>query len=197
MRGTLSFTFTLGCLLFCLGALVFNHTTDARAHAGSGTAELPFDLSKGDYLEILTTHDQGLFIEVDDMRAGWIKSRRGLWYNVDNLIAIRKWVKPLPRLANSKREVAEANVKTLTAAVESYRMDNNLRLPVSLEELLLPNENNMNEPYLESEDVLLDPWGNPYVYQVSGGNFLILSLGADGKEGGEEENGDIASRPRR
>ncbi|MBU0755653.1 MAG: type II secretion system protein GspG, partial [Planctomycetes bacterium] len=63
-----------------------------------------------------------------------------------------------------------------------------------LEELLQPNENNMNQAYLEQEDDLIDPWGNPYIYTVLGNGFEILSMGADGMEGGENENEDISSK---
>jgi general secretion pathway protein G len=100
----------------------------------------------------------------------------------------------LPRLAKSQKEVAKANIKTLEAAVESYRMDNNLRLPGSLDELLQPNENNMNEPYLKNEDMLYDPWENLYVFIPSGNGFEIKSLGADGMEGGENQDADISSK---
>lgn len=100
----------------------------------------------------------------------------------------------LPRLAKSQQEVAKANIKTLESVVESYRMDNNLRLPGSLEELMQPNENNMNEPYLKSEDLLYDPWENPYVFLVTGNDFEIKSMGADGMDGGENENEDISSK---
>ncbi len=42
-----------------------------------------------------------------------------------------------------------------------------------------------------------DPWGNPYEYRYPGENdsssFEIISLGADGKEGGTGVNADIKS----
>lgn len=39
----------------------------------------------------------------------------------------------------------------------------------------------------------LDPWGNDYIYVVPGEDeaFDIISLGADGQEGGEDEDLDI------
>jgi len=39
----------------------------------------------------------------------------------------------------------------------------------------------------------LDPWGNPYIYVSPGthGDFDLISLGADGLEGGDEVNADI------
>ena len=48
-------------------------------------------------------------------------------------------------------------------------------------------------PYLD-ELVPLDPWNNPYIYkQQKAANypFTLYSLGADGQEGGEEDNTDI------
>ncbi len=50
--------------------------------------------------------------------------------------------------------------------------------------------------YLESRSVPKDPWGNPYVY-ISPGihsrDFDIISLGADGQEGGEGKDADVQS----
>jgi general secretion pathway protein G len=50
-------------------------------------------------------------------------------------------------------------------------------------------------PYLDKQ-VPRDPWGNDYVYKNPGENNLpwsVASLGADGKEGGEGQDTDIAS----
>lgn len=52
-----------------------------------------------------------------------------------------------------------------------------------------------NGPYINKQ-VVVDPWGNPYVYTVPGPDglpFRIVSLGADGAEGGEGKNMDISS----
>lgn len=49
-------------------------------------------------------------------------------------------------------------------------------------------------PYLD-KDIAADPWGTPYAYaaQGNGEGFLLLSLGADGREGGEGDNADIGN----
>ena len=49
--------------------------------------------------------------------------------------------------------------------------------------------------YLEQKQIPLDPWGNPYIYISPGlhGDFDIVSLGADAKEGGEGKDADIVS----
>ncbi len=50
-------------------------------------------------------------------------------------------------------------------------------------------------PYLRTKNVPKDPWGNEYKYTSPGqhGPYDILSLGADGREGGEGENKDLTS----
>ena len=47
--------------------------------------------------------------------------------------------------------------------------------------------------YLERKKVPRDPWGNDFIYKCPGdnGDFDLVSLGADGEEGGEEQNSDI------
>lgn len=47
--------------------------------------------------------------------------------------------------------------------------------------------------YLETKKIPLDPWGQPYLYVCPGvhGDYDLLSLGSDGKEGGEGKDADI------
>ncbi len=45
--------------------------------------------------------------------------------------------------------------------------------------------------YIENNKVPLDPWDNDFVYVLEGKNFNIISLGADGDYGGEDEDKDI------
>ena len=49
--------------------------------------------------------------------------------------------------------------------------------------------------YLEKGNVPKDPWGNEYVYLSPGlhGDFDLLSYGADGQPGGEDQNQDVNS----
>jgi general secretion pathway protein G len=56
------------------------------------------------------------------------------------------------------------------------------------------SENRWQGPYLRKE-VPVDPWGQPYQYAQPGehGEFDILSLGKDGKPGGEGEAADIGN----
>ena len=50
--------------------------------------------------------------------------------------------------------------------------------------------------YMDGSKIPDDPWGNPYEYESPGSNgydYEIVSLGADGLPGGEDENADIES----
>ena len=48
------------------------------------------------------------------------------------------------------------------------------------------------EAYLK-ETMLKDPWKNEFEYQKDGSNYIIISFGADGDEGGETYDKDINS----
>jgi len=48
------------------------------------------------------------------------------------------------------------------------------------------------EAYLKKKDPL-DPWGHPFVYTLDNGNYIIKSLGEDGKEGGTGYAADITN----
>ncbi|MDR0587577.1 MAG: type II secretion system major pseudopilin GspG [Burkholderiales bacterium] len=53
-----------------------------------------------------------------------------------------------------------------------------------------------NGPYWKQNKLPVDPWGNDYRYVQPGKNgmpYEIISLGADGVEGGEGVNKDISS----
>ena len=49
-------------------------------------------------------------------------------------------------------------------------------------------------PYLD-KSITADPWGAAYIYKAegNGAGFHMLSLGADGREGGEGENADVSN----
>ena len=52
---------------------------------------------------------------------------------------------------------------------------------------------NWQGPYLNSKVLPQDSWSNPFYYTSSGGDYVILSHGADGVEGGTEYATDISS----
>lgn len=96
------------------------------------------------------------------------------------------------KVASSKVKTAQAQMQMLVTSMDAFRLDVG-RYPQSLEELRSSNAVNWDGPYLPKA-VPLDPWGNPYVYLVPGknGEFDLLTYGADGKQGGEEDNADVS-----
>jgi general secretion pathway protein G len=53
-------------------------------------------------------------------------------------------------------------------------------------------------PYLDAAEVPVDPWGRPYVYRSpgQGGAYDLLSLGADGAQGGAGADADVGGSRR-
>ncbi|MDN7124460.1 type II secretion system major pseudopilin GspG [Pseudidiomarina terrestris] len=96
------------------------------------------------------------------------------------------------KVDSSKIKTAETQMKMLETSLSTYRLDMG-RYPESLDDLLKGDEPNWQGPYFP-KDVPPDPWGNDYVYRMPGDDgapFTLLSYGADGREGGEENNADI------
>ncbi|MFZ5722946.1 MAG: type II secretion system major pseudopilin GspG [Pseudomonadota bacterium] len=93
---------------------------------------------------------------------------------------------------------AKVELKKLREAIELYKMEN-YRYPTTdqgLEALVKQSPEVKNWPqggYLGSNEVPLDPWGNPYLYIAPGTDmpYDLVSLGADGKEGGEGNDADL------
>lgn len=48
-----------------------------------------------------------------------------------------------------------------------------------------------NNGYLSSKEVPLDPWKNKYIYLGENSSIDIVSLGSDGKEGGDKDAADL------
>ena len=102
-------------------------------------------------------------------------------------------------LGKAKADAARVQVERLSGVLDLYRLEVG-RYPTSgegLEALLEPpvDAANWNGPYLKKADALTDPWGQPYAYQSPGehGDFDLYTLGADGTEGGDGEDGDVTS----
>ncbi len=93
--------------------------------------------------------------------------------------------------AGAMRDVALTEISTLEAALDIYRL-NVGEYPDSLDGLVENDSGraSWNGPYLR-RDVPKDPWDNDYVYESNGREFTLISYGADGASGGEEDNADI------
>lgn len=100
--------------------------------------------------------------------------------------------------------VATADMQSVSSALKMYRLDNKTYPTTSQGLAALVNkpssapvpQNWHSEGYLGQ--LPTDPWGNPYVYRSPGatGAFDLMSLGADGKPGGEEFDADLVNEER-
>jgi len=94
---------------------------------------------------------------------------------------------------SGKVRLAQSQVQTLAGKVETYQLDTG-RYPAQLSDLVsnAGNAPGWLGPYAK-ESELQDPWKNPIEYRIPGEaqRFDLVSLGADGKAGGDSVNADI------
>lgn len=89
----------------------------------------------------------------------------------------------------SKVKTAEAQIKVLGTALDSYRLDMGY-YPEKMEDLITGDDPLWHGPYIK--EVPQDPWRVAYAYsRQSLTKFELKSYGADGKPGGEKESADI------
>ena len=97
----------------------------------------------------------------------------------------------------AKRKTVCIQMYALKDSLKNFKLDNGV-YPTTEEGLnaLLKNpdsqkyKNYTEGGYLDGK-VPLDPWKNPYIYINEDGKIDLISLGADGKEGGSGEAKDI------
>lgn len=102
------------------------------------------------------------------------------------------------QVGKSEVKVARAQIDAFEKALETYRLDVG-HYPTTEQGLdaLIKAPAGVTKwqgPYLKKV-VPPDPWGKPYLYKQPGdhGDFDILTLGRDGKSGGDAEDADIGN----
>ena len=107
----------------------------------------------------------------------------------------------LNQLEESKVKASKSQLEMIATALDTYRLDVG-RYPTQeqgLKALIEKPENvsGWNGPYLRKRTVPKDAWGQAFRYEIpperGGIDFDLYSLGADGQEGGEDENADIGN----
>ena len=113
------------------------------------------------------------------------------------------WVAPkiMSRPGEARQVKALLDIQNLETALKLYKLDNasypsteqGLQALVEMPETGTIPKKWKKGGYLEKGKVPTDPWGNDFVYLSPGlkGDFDIISYGADGVPGGEDENKDI------
>lgn len=107
----------------------------------------------------------------------------------------------LPSQDRAMVDKARTDISVLEQALELYKVDM-LSYPTTeqgLEALVKVPDGVANAARYRQDGYIKrlpnDPWGNPYQYIYPGehGKFDIMSLGADGRLGGEDLNADVTN----
>ena len=102
-------------------------------------------------------------------------------------------------LGKAKANIAIGQIAQIGGALENFAVSCS-RYPAESEglEALVTAPSELQEkwegPYLKAKQ-LFDPWDNPYLYieegMINPGSYDIICFGADGAEGGEDDNADL------
>lgn len=97
-------------------------------------------------------------------------------------------------LISSKQNAAKTEIARIVNAIETFYADQG-RYPTTDEglEILVDGTDTWPDGFLTK--VPKDPWKNAYEYVSPGSSepYEVISLGGDGREGGEGENRDFSS----
>lgn len=113
--------------------------------------------------------------------------------------------KILSRPDDARVSKAVNDMQAIESALKMYKLDTGV-YPTTEQGLRALIEKPETDPvpngwkpggYLDTSSVPRDPWNNDYIYRSPGEaddrDYDIISLGADGKEGGDNYNADIKS----
>lgn len=107
----------------------------------------------------------------------------------------------LQNVGKAQTQKIISDFKAIETALKVYKLDNfvyptteqGLEALVTKSDLEPMPRNFQKGGYLN--EVPMDPWNRPYLYVYPGqnGEIDIFTLGADGEEGGEDDNADIGN----
>ncbi|MBA4372451.1 MAG: type II secretion system protein GspG [Thermodesulfovibrio sp.] len=111
--------------------------------------------------------------------------------------------KIIGRTDDAKIDAAKVQIRNIETALKLFKMDSGFYPDTQqgLESLTVKPETGRvpakyrEGGYLEQKKIPLDPWGSPYIYVSPGihGDYDLISLGSDGKEGGSGKDADITN----
>ncbi|MBI5432418.1 MAG: type II secretion system protein GspG [Planctomycetes bacterium] len=116
-------------------------------------------------------------------RAGASIGRDGVAHFVECALAIER--------ETERRARAEQDVSAIVLGLIHFAVEHDGAYPAKLAELETPDAE--REAYVDVS--LIDPWGRAYEYELSpdGSQFIVRTLGADGKQGGRGADSDFSS----
>jgi len=147
---------------------------------------------------LILNHQSTIF---NSRRAGFTLIELMVVMIIIGLLAALVAPRLMSRLDEARVTEVKIQIKNLETALRLYKTDNGFypSTEQGLEALILPPsdghipENYREGGYLEKKSLPSDPWGNRYIYLSPGqqGEYDIISLGADGQEGGSGYDTDI------
>ena len=98
-------------------------------------------------------------------------------------------------------KATKASFTQIETALERYKLDvgsypSEDEGMIALMQAPEGDEGNWAGKYLSKQKSILDAWGNDYLYSMpgpEGESYEIVSLGADGEEGGEKFSADLSN----
>lgn len=107
----------------------------------------------------------------------------------------------LQNVGKAQSQKITSDFKAIETALKVYKLDNfvypsteqGLEALVTKSDLDPVPRNFQKGGYLK--EIPMDPWNRPYLYVYPGqnGEIDIFTLGADGEEGGEDDNADVGN----
>jgi general secretion pathway protein G len=99
------------------------------------------------------------------------------------------------RTEQARVAAATSQIATFGTALDAFEVDNGYypKGKAGLEDLVQApaNAQNWKGPYMKSQTIPVDPWGNPYLYECPGrhnpSSYDLMSTGFDGREGGDDD----------
>jgi general secretion pathway protein G len=117
---------------------------------------------------------------------------------VIGLIAAVAIPQVMKMLGSAKHKAARIQLETLNNSLNAYQLDMG-GYPTTAQGLqVLWKDDGSTDwagPYVRREKQLLDPWGHVFIYRAPGkaAAYELISLGADGQEGGRGDDADLAA----
>jgi general secretion pathway protein G len=142
----------------------------------------------------------GAHLRANTKRAGFTLIEMLVVLVIIGLIMALVGPRVLSYLSDARTKAARLQIASFSNSLDLYYLDVG-RYPTTQEGLAAlvkrpPSVDVWNGPYLKGGAVPLDPWRNTYVYAAPGthgGGYDLMSLGSDGREGGDGAAADIAS----
>jgi general secretion pathway protein G len=103
------------------------------------------------------------------------------------------------QIGRSKMQIAKAQIEAFEKGLDQFRIDTG-HYPATDAGLVAlfvqpANEPNWHGAYMK-KGVPMDPWSHGYIYRAPGSEgreYEIISYGADGQQGGANEDADVVS----